>query len=52
MKKLKIYFKSEKFKKFWCRFRHTATRYDIDGKWHCEKCKLSWDWLPDFISTR
>lgn len=41
------YFKLEKFKKWWCRFFHTAYKSTITEKYCCHKCHYSWDWLPE-----
>jgi len=52
------YFKSEKFKRWWCRWRHSASR---TGKFNpnsglknyrCDKCKLEWKHLPEQFIPR
>ncbi len=50
MKRLKNYFKSEKFKIWWCKHNHSKIKSEIDNKWYCtnKECAGVYDWLPEF----
>ena len=44
-----MYFKTERFRKWRCKYLHTHTKKINETNWKCDKCKFTFDWLPDYL---